>query len=252
LAKDLLTKALEIPIVRGQGRGYPDVQRAALSGTVEHARRVQKFYGLYVVTDADLQKGRSHLEVSRAALAGGAQIIQLRDKSLETPEFVRQAKALCALVHDQGKLFIINDRVDIALAVDADGVHLGPDDLSPADTRRLLGPDKLVGVSTGTVDEAVEAAPYASYFGVGAVFGSKTKLDAGDPITPKRITEIKSRFPEIPIVAIGGIDAGNIHSVVEAGADAAAVVSAVVAAPDIEKATRELVSLLTLGPFLRL
>jgi hydroxymethylpyrimidine kinase/phosphomethylpyrimidine kinase/thiamine-phosphate diphosphorylase len=245
-AKVLLSAALALPIVHGQSRGYPNVQRAVVFRTAEHAERMRKFHGLYVVTDAGLQQGRSHLEVARAALAGGAQIIQLRDKSLETQELVRQAKELCALVHDQGKLFIINDRVDIALAADADGVHLGPDDLSPADVRRLLGPDKLVGISTGTIEEAIAAAPNASYFGVGAVFGSKTKLNAGAPITPQRITEIKSKFPKMPVVAIGGINAGNIRSVIEAGADSAAVVSAVVAAADIEQAARELVDLLTL------
>ena len=140
-------------------------------------------------------------------------------------------------------LFIVNDRVDVALASDADGVHLGPDDMRPEDARRLLGPDKLVGVSTGTLEEARAAAPYASYFGVGAIFGSKTKLDAGAPIGVERIREIKAAFPHIPIVAIGGINAGNIAEVARAGADAAAVVSAVVAAPDMAEATRELVRL---------
>ena len=122
-----------------------------------------------------------------------------------------------------------------------------PDDMMPADARRLLGPDKLVGVSVATVKEAWAAAPYASYFGVGAIFGSKTKLDAGAPIGVERIREIKAVFPDIPVVAIGGINAENIALVAQAGADAAAVVSAVVAAPDMEAATRELVALFEAG-----
>ena len=136
----------------------------------------------------------------------------------------------------------MNDRVDIALASDADGVHLGPDDMSPADVRKLLGPDKLVGVSTGTVEEASAAAPYASYFGIGAIFGSTTKGDAGEPVTPERIKEIKSRFPEIPVVAIGGINAANIRLVIDAGAESAAVISAVVTKKEIEQAARVLSS----------
>jgi len=126
------------------------------------------------------------------------------------------------------------------LATDADGAHVGPEDMPPADARRLLGPGRLLGVSVGTVEEARAAAPYASYFGVGAIFGSRTKSDAGAAVTPARIAEIRATVPEIPIVAIGGIDAGNIAAVAAAGADAAAVVSAVVTAPDMLAAVREL------------
>lgn len=139
-------------------------------------------------------------------------------------------------------LLIVNDRVDVALASKADGVHLGPDDMPPRYAREVMGPHKIIGVSIATVGEAKAAAPYASYFGVGAIFGSKTKLDAGAPIGVERIREIKAAFPDIPIVAIGGINAENIALVAQAGADAAAVVSAVVAAPDMEAATRELIA----------
>ena len=169
--------------------------------------------------------------------------LKLRDKALPTPELVTLARRLRQRVQAAGGLFIVNDRVDVALASEADGVHLGPDDLSPADTRRLLGPDKIVGVSTGTVEEAEAAAPYASYFGVGAIFGTRTKSDAGDPIGVERIREIKAAFPSIPIVAIGGITADNIADVSGAGAEAAAVVSAVVGAPEMEAATRNMVAL---------
>jgi thiamine-phosphate diphosphorylase len=112
--------------------------------------------------------------------------------------------------------------------------------MPPADARRLLGPDRLLGVSVGTVEEARTAAPYASYFGVGAIFGSQTKADAGPAVTPDRIREIRTAVPSIPIVAIGGIHARNIPLVAAAGGEAAAVVSAVVNAPDMIGAVQEL------------
>ncbi len=250
-AKSAVTEALAHPIILGKGRGYPDVgealrvieaMRVAVSGR-SHTERMALFHGLYVLTDPNLRPNRSAEQVVTAALAGGARIIQVRDKALPTPEIVSIARQLRKRVQAAGGLFIVNDRVDVALASEADGVHLGPDDLSPADTRRLLGPDKLIGVSTGTLAEAEAAAPYASYFGVGAVFGTRTKSDAGDPIGVERIREIKAAFSSVPIVAIGGITADNIAEVSQAGAEAAAVVSAVVGASDIEAATRDLITL---------
>jgi len=243
-AKTFLTEALKHPIVLGHGRGYADVLNVSAVISTRPARshkdRIALFKGLYVVTDPILQGGRSHMEIACAAFAGGAQIVQLRDKTLPLPELILQAKDLSKLAKKLNKLFIVNDRVDVALASDADGVHLGPDDISPADARSLLGPDKLVGVSTGTVDEAIAASPFASYFGIGAIYGSLTKTDAGDPISPKRITEIKSLYPSFPVVAIGGINAENIAPVISAGADSVAVVSAVVAAKDITAAASQL------------
>lgn len=243
-AKATVTEALRHPVILGQGRGYPDISEAmrTLSAAPgrSHADRLGLLQGVYVLTDPDLRPDRSAEQVAAAALAGGARIIQLRDKALPTPELVVLARHLRQQVQAGGGLFIVNDRIDVALASEADGVHLGPDDLSPKDTRRLLGPDKLVGVSTGTVEEARQAAPYASYFGVGAIYGSRTKLDAGDAIGIRRIHEIKAAFPHIPVVAIGGINAGNLPDVARAGADAVAVVSAVVGASDMEEAAREL------------
>ena len=167
-AKNLVSESLMHPTICGQGRGYPNAADAIAAKPSDtsllHQARLKKFKGLYVITDPVLQAGRSNEEVALKALAGGAQIFQLRDKTLSTPALVEQARQLSDIVHRSEKLFIVNDRVDIALASDADGVHLGPDDMSPADVRKLLGPDKLVGVSTGTVEEASAAAPYASYF----------------------------------------------------------------------------------------
>jgi len=245
LSKELLTGALLTPIVTGQGRGYPDIG-ASLRTMSEHRERthsdrVALLQGLYVVTDSNLRPDRTLSEVAAAALVGGAKTIQMRDKSLPLRLAIDIASDLINKGSAANALFIVNDRVDVALASDADGVHLGPDDMRPEDARRMLGHDKLVGVSVASVKEAGAAAPYASYFGVGAIYGSKTKLDAGEPIGVGRIREIKAAFPKIPIVAIGGITLDNIADVAAAGAEAAAVVSAVVQAPDMEVATRELV-----------
>ena len=245
-SKNLLTRALLSPITIGSGRGYPDIFASVrTNGSARirtYSERIELLRGLYVLTDPDLRPDRTAEDTMRAALAGGASVVQLRDKHLLTPQLVSLVQHLGTLAREANALFIVNDRVDVALASGADGVHLGPDDMTPADARRLLGPDKLVGVSVATVEEAKAAAPYASYFGVGAIFGSKTKVDAGAPIGVERIREIKAAFPDIPIVAIGGINTENIALVAQVGADAAAVVSAVVAAPDMEAATRDLVA----------
>jgi len=246
LSKNLLTRALLSPVAVGNGRGYPDVFASVRTGSRAnmrtHAERMRLLQGLYVVTDPDLRPDRSAEDTTQAALNGGATIVQFRDKRRSTPQLIDLVQRLSSLAREAASLFIVNDRVDIALASGADGVHLGPDDMIPADARRLLGPDKLIGVSVATMEEAKAAAPYASYFGVGAIFGSQTKRDAGEPIGVGRIGEIKAAFPDIPIVAIGGINADNIAEVAGAGADAAAVVSAVVVAPDMEAATRDLIA----------
>lgn len=247
-AKMLLKFALSSPVVIGLGRGYPDTVEAiqVKQKSSNHQERLALLRGVYIVTDAKLYPGRTHQIILRKAIDGGGTAVQLRDKDLSTHELVAvaiQSKAIADSWNPSRKaLLLINDRTDVALASVADGVHLGPDDMHPFHARRLLGPDKLVGVSVATLEEAKAAASYASYFGVGAIFGSKTKLDAGEPIGVGRIREIKAAFPSIPIVAIGGINADNIAEVAAAGADAAAVVSAVVGAPDMEAATRELVA----------
>jgi hydroxymethylpyrimidine kinase/phosphomethylpyrimidine kinase/thiamine-phosphate diphosphorylase len=252
-AKKVLTSALTVPVIAGSGRGYPDV--------LEAMRMVRKWQGadvsmhavaqyamagrLYVITDSKLRPNRSIDEIVVEALKGGAGIIQLREKGMGTRELLPLARRIGAACSRARALFIVNDRVDIALAANADGVHLGPDDMHPRDAREILGPDKLIGVSAGTVEEAIELAPYASYIGVGAIFGSKTKLDAGAPVGPERIREIKEAISATtcPIVAIGGINEENIAEVAEAGADSAAVVSAVINAEDMRAATTKLRSL---------
>ena len=241
-AKSVLNASLNIPVITGQGRGYPDVSAGVLntSAGMSHTDRLSLLRGVYVVTDSELRPNQSPLETVKAALAGGAGTIQLREKRLPLRQLIGLARECGKELRGTATLLIVNDRVDVALASSADGVHLGPGDMRPKDARRLLGPDNLVGVSVATVEEAEIAAPYASYFGVGAIFGSRTKLDAGEAIGVGRIREIKEAYPDIPLVAIGGINLENIVEVAAAGADAAAVVSAVVCAPEIDEAIREL------------
>jgi thiamine-phosphate pyrophosphorylase len=195
---------------------------------------------LYVITDRRLASGRSHEEVAREAIAGGATVIQLRDKEASTKELVEIGRRLRRLTAERGVTFIVNDRVDVALAVNADGVHLGQEDMPAALARQLMGPAKVIGVSASTVEEAKRAEKDgANYLGVGPVYATVTKPDAGEPIGVEGLAEIL-RAVSIPVVAIGGIKEGNVEEVIAAGADGVAVVSAVVAAQDIEAAARRL------------
>ena len=196
---------------------------------------------LHVLTDRKTSRGRSHLQVAEAAIAGGADVLQLRDKEASDGRLYREALQLRVLTRDAKVPFIVNDRLDIALAVDADGVHVGQSDLPASVVRRILGPGKILGVSVVTVEEAIRAEKDgANYLGVGPVFEARgTKPDTGVPVGVDCIARIR-RHSRLPIVAIGGIDAENARQVREAGADGAAVISAIVAADDIEQAARRL------------
>jgi thiamine-phosphate pyrophosphorylase len=196
---------------------------------------------LYVITDPMASRGRSHLQVAEAAIAGGADVLQLRDKEAESGRLYRVALQLRKLTRDAGIPFIVNDRLDIALAADADGVHVGQADLPASVVREIMGPARILGVSVDTVEEAILAEKDgADYLGVGPVFEARgTKPDAGPPLGVDRIARIRRRCG-LPIVAIGGINAENARSVREAGADAAAVISAIGTADDIAHAARRL------------
>jgi len=200
---------------------------------------------LYVVTDERVSRSRSHLEVAEAAIRGGADVIQLRDKTAPSGALYRIAVALRKITRDASIPFIVNDRLDIALAADADGVHVGQDDLPASVVRKLLGPGKLLGVSTETPEEALRAEKDgADYLGVGPIFEARgTKADAGAPKGPGMIAPIRG-VCRLPVVAIGGIKAGNARSVREAGADAVAVISDIVGADDIVQAARRFKELL--------
>lgn len=201
-------------------------------------RSLQPDFSLYVITEP--LPDHSVLDIAMAAFAGGAGVVQYRQKNTSSRELFLWAQQLVVLARELGKTLIINDRIDIALAVKADGVHLGPDDMPVSAARRILGPTAIIGVSTGTVDEAIEAeAEGASYLGVGCVFGTASKDDAGEPIGLQRICEIRSAV-SLPIVAIGGITADRIHEVMTAGADGVAVISAVTRAKNMKIACRDL------------
>ncbi len=195
---------------------------------------------LYVIVDTAVAGDRDPVALAAAAIAGGATAIQLRAKDLPTVRQVAVARALADLARRHAVLFIVNDRLDVALAVEADGVHLGWEDLPPAEARRLLGPERVLGVSAGNLEEARAAlAAGADYLGVGPIFPTRTKADAGEAIGLEGLRAIRALSP-VPIVAIGGITAENAAAVIAAGADGVAVISAVLLAPDPTAAARRL------------
>ncbi len=186
---------------------------------------------LYLVAGRADTGGRSLVEVVRAAVGGGAGAFQLREKNLETRELTALAAELCEVVRASGALFLVNDRADVAAAVDADGVHLGQDDLPVEAARRLLGPGKLIGVSTHSLAQAREARERgADYIGVGPVFTTVTKPEAV-AMGLSLVSQVSAGV-DLPSVAIGGIDAANIKEVLRAGARRVAVVRAVAGAAD--------------------
>ena len=194
---------------------------------------------VYAITDRSWLNGESLYSQVEKSLKGGATFMQLREKNLDDETFYQEAvelKALCARYHVP---FVINDNVDIALRMDADGVHVGQSDMEAGDVRSKLGPDKIIGVSCKTVEEALKAqARGADYLGVGAVFPTDTKLDASE-VSFDRLKEICAAV-DIPVVAIGGINAGNILQLSGSGVDGVAVVSAIFGAEDPGRATSEL------------
>jgi thiamine-phosphate pyrophosphorylase len=197
-------------------------------------------YDLYVITDPALSRGRSHLEVARAALEGGADAIQIRDKSSTAYNLSCVAAEIQPIARKFGAALLVNDRVDVALISGADGAHVGQDDLPAREARRLLPRPRLIGVSASTREEAKRAQKDgADYIGAGPVFATSTKPDVGEPLGLERLAEIAASVT-IPVVAIGGITVANVARVFEAGARGAAVVSAVVSAEDVTAAARAL------------
>lgn len=194
---------------------------------------------LYAVTDNAWLGDRTLAQCVEEALAGGATFVQLRDKHAAPDALAAEAAELLALCRDAAVPFVVNDDVECALAVGADGVHVGQDDMACERARALLGPDAIVGVSTQTVEQARAAeAAGADYLGVGGVRGTATKPEAG-VLTPEEFRAIAAAVG-IPVVAIGGVNAETIPLLADLDVDGAAVVSAIFAADDIEGATREL------------
>ena len=195
--------------------------------------------GLHLVTDSALCGERGVLAVVEAAVRGGARVVQLREKTLATRAFVERARALKALLQPMGVPLIVNDRLDVALACGADGVHVGQEDLSPRDMRRWL-PQGLIGLSIERLEQldAAERLP-VDYYGASPVFATATKADAAPALGLDGLRALRARTAR-PLVAIGVIDEHNAAAVMSAGADALAVVSALCAAADPEHAARRL------------
>lgn len=191
---------------------------------------------LYLVTDGALCRGRSLVDVVGAAVRGGAGCVQLREKTLETREFVTRAMALQALLAPLGVPLVINDRIDVALACDADGVHLGQHDMAVETARRLLPADVFIGWSVETPAEVARSATLPlDYLGVSPIFATPTKTDTAAPWGLAGLRAVRSAT-KLPLVAIGGITVVNVDAVLDAGADGVAVVSALCGADDPQAA----------------
>lgn len=196
--------------------------------------------GLYLVTDRGLAGDRPLEEVVLAAVEGGAGVVQLREKELATREFVESARRLKALLEPRGIPLIVNDRVDVALAAGADGVHLGQEDMAYPDARALLGPDAIIGLSVETPEDVREAEGFdVDYLGVSPIFPTPTKSDTKGAWGLDGLAEVR-RMSRHRLVAIGGLNATNAADAIRAGADAVAVVSAICAAADPRRAAEEL------------
>jgi len=197
-------------------------------------------YSLYLVTDASLSRGRSHLEIVAAAIRGGATLVQYREKNANTRRMIEEALELRALCRQHAIPFIVNDRVDVALAVDADGVHVGQEDMPAAMARQLIGPARILGVSAENSTQAHQAqAEGADYIGASPVFATPTKPDAPPPLGMQGLREL-AQACRIPVVAIGGMNASNAAEALRNGAAGIAVVSAIVNAEDVELAAYKL------------
>ena len=200
---------------------------------------------LYVITCRDPASGRGHLDVAAAALQGGAQAVQLRDKEMPARELFELATRIREMIAERAPktLLVVNDRVDVARAARADGVHLGREDLTCEAAREMLGPQAVIGLSATSLEEAEEAeAAGADYLGVGPVFPTPSKADAAPAMGLEGLAGIRAAV-RAPLVAIGGIGEDDVRAVMRAGADGVAVISAVAGAPDMAEAVRRLARL---------
>jgi thiamine-phosphate pyrophosphorylase len=200
--------------------------------------------GLYFVTDRGLCGKRPLADVVLRAIRGGAVCVQLREKGVTARVFIEEARKIKVLMEPLGAPLIINDRLDVALAVGADGVHLGQDDMPYEIARKLMGPKAIIGLSVETWEDVERAeALDVDYLGVSPVFTTPTKTDTKGPWGLEGLARIRA-FSRHPLVAIGGLNASNAEAVVMAGADGVAVVSAICASPDPYAASRELTGII--------
>ena len=195
---------------------------------------------VYVITTTLPHLGRDHFAIAEAAARGGATVLQFRDKTMPDAEFASTASRILSIARKNGVPLLVNDRVEIAAAIGADGVHVGRADAAVRDIRRLLPPGMIVGASATCYDEAIAASDAgADYLGVGPIFSTASKANAAPPLGLGELARICGDV-KLPVVAIGGIHAGNLKSIVEAGAAGAAVIAAVAEAADPTAATAEL------------
>ena len=195
---------------------------------------------LYLITDRELSRGRLTPEVVKAALAGGVDVVQLRDKTVETSLMVEDGLRLRELTAKAGKPLIVNDRIDVALAIEADGAHVGQTDIPAAMARALLAVPRILGVSTSEADMARRAfQDRADYIGFGPLYHTATKQTVASPRGLEMLPQVLDAVP-IPVVVLGGISLDNIEDVVAAGADHVAVCSCIVAADDVQRAAATL------------
>jgi thiamine-phosphate pyrophosphorylase len=197
-------------------------------------------YSLYLVTDRGLSRGRTTIQIVEAALCGGVTCVQLREKTCSTREFITQALSIKDHLKRHNVPLIINDRVDIAQAVNADGVHLGQSDMPIEMARAILKDSMIIGISAESLEDAVQGEKDgADYIGVSPIYATPSKTDAASPLGLEGLREIRKSV-KIPLVGIGGLNRENAGEVINNGVDGVAVVSAIVAADDPEKAAREL------------
>lgn len=206
--------------------------------------RTHELSGLYIILDPSVRPDRPLGAVLKAAVEGGVRIFQYRNKAGAMREAYLEAVTLRKAASDLGVMFIVNDRCDLALAVDADGVHLGQDDLSYGEARKILGPDKIIGLSTHNAEQVRQADRMKpDYIGFGPISKPGSKQDHDPVVGVEGLTQIRA-LTSLPIFAIGGIRAKQVSAVVQAGANGIAAISAVLAAPDVKKTVEQLISLL--------
>ena len=210
---------------------------------VQSPRSTVELPQIYPITDTHAS-GLSHLEQVRRLIDGGATFIQLREKRASPRAFREQSLECIAYARPRGVKIMINDRADIALMSDADGVHLGQDDISPGAVRRILGRGKIIGFSTHSVEQAIAAAELdVDYIAIGPVFETLTKANPDPVVGLGRIAAVRSAIGDLPLVAIGGIDESNIADVIRAGANSAAMIGGILRDPaGITHAFRDLLN----------
>jgi len=203
---------------------------------------ILKEIDFYLVTDSGLSK-KGTLSDVREAVESGCKIVQYREKDKSTKEMVAEASEIKKICSSRA-IFLVNDRIDVALAVDADGIHIGQDDMPIETARKLLGEDKIIGLSVHDRREAILAEKAgADYVGLGPIFDTATKKDAGEGIGPLNVREVKDTI-KLPVVAIGGINKENSESVLQNGADSLVAISAVVCSDNVKKETKYFIDLI--------